>query len=147
MLEKQITEDMKNAMRNKDKAVLSALRMLKSALKDKQIELQHELSDAEVQAVLGKLVKQRKDAAKQYREADRDDLAAGELAEVDIYAAYLPEQLSDAEVAAILEKVLSDTGAASMKDMGRVMGAMTAQTKGRADMGKVSALVKARLAA
>jgi len=147
MLEKQITEDMKNAMRNKDKAVLSSLRMLKSALKDKQIELQHELSDAEVQAVLGKLVKQRKDAAKQYSEAGRDDLAAGELAEVEIYAAYLPEQLSDAEVRAILDKVLSDTGASNMKDMGRVMGAMTAQTKGRADMGKVSALVKAHLAA
>jgi len=147
MLEQRITEDMKTAMRGKDKATLSALRMLKSALKDKQIEVQHELSDEEVQAVLGKLVKQRRDSAKQYSEAGRDDLATPETSEAELYSAYLPEQLSDEEVAAILDKVLADTGASSMKDMGRVMGAMTAQTKNRADMGKVSALVKAHLAA
>ncbi|MDX8392470.1 MAG: GatB/YqeY domain-containing protein [Mariprofundaceae bacterium] len=147
MLDQKITEDMKTAMRGKDKAVLSALRMLKSALKDKQIEVRHELSDEEVQAVLGKLVKQRRDAAKQFTDAGRDDLASGELAEAELYSAYLPAQLSDEEVAVILNKVLTETGASSMKDMGRVMGAITAQTKGRADMGKVSALVKAHLAA
>ena len=147
MLEQKITEDMKNAMRSGQKAVLSALRMLKSALKDKQIEVQHELSDDEVQAVVSKLVKQRKDAAKQYADAGRDDLAASELAEAEVYAGYLPEQLDEAEVAAMVDATISETGASSMKDMGAVMKALGGKLRGRADMGAISALVREKLSA
>ena len=147
MLEQKITEDMKNAMRGGEKAVLSALRMLKSALKDKQIEVQHELSDDEVQAVVGKLVKQRKDAAKQYADAGRDDLAASELAEAEVYAAYLPKQLDEAEVAAMVEAAIDETGASSMKDMGAVMKTLGGKLRGRADLGAVSALVREKLSA
>jgi len=146
MLEKRITEDMKNAMRSGDKTALSAIRMLKSALKDRQIELRRDLDEQEVIAVIGKQVKQRREAAEKYAEVGRADLQAGELREVEIYTAYLPEPLTESEVANMLEEALQETGASSPKDMGQVMTAMRSKTQGRADMKQVSALVKARLA-
>jgi len=147
MLEQRITEDMKTAMRAGDKEVLSAIRMLKSAMKDRQIELRRELEEEEVLALIGKLVKQRREAARQYEEAGRSDLQAKELREVEVYTAYLPEPLNDAELAAMLDTVLKETGAASIKDMGKVMAEMRERAAGRADMGQLSAMVKSRLAA
>jgi len=147
MLEQRITEDMKTAMRAGDKEVLSAIRMLKSAMKDRQIELRRELEEEEVLALIGKLVKQRREAARQYEEAGRSDLQAKELREVEVYTVYLPEPLSDAELAGMLDTVLKETGAASIKDMGKVMAEMRERAAGRADMGQLSAMVKSRLAA
>lgn len=147
MLEARITEDMKTAMRSGDKEALSAIRMLKSAIKDRQIELRRDLSDDDVMALVGKLVKQRREAAKQYAEAGRDDLEAKELKEAEVYAAYLPEPMSQEELNALLETVMAETGAAGMKDMGKVMAEMRTRAAGRADMGALSAMVKARLAA
>lgn len=147
MLEKRITEDMKTAMRASDKETLSAIRMLKSAMKDRQIELRRELEEEEVLALIGKLVKQRREAARQYEEARRSDLQAKELREAEIYSAYLPEPLSEAELTALLDTVLKETGAASIKDMGKVMAEMRSRAQGRADMGQLSAMVKSRLSA
>jgi len=147
MLDQRITEDMKTAMKAGNKEALSAIRMLKSAIKDRQIELRRDMEDEEVLALIGKLVKQRREAARQYADAGRSDLEAKELREADVYIAYLPEPLSEAELAAMLETVLSETGAASLKDMGKVMAAMRERAAARADMGQLSALVKSRLSA
>jgi len=141
----QLTEDMKSAMKAKDKARLSCIRLMRAAIKDKEIELGHALNEAEAIAVLSKLVKQRNDAAVQYADAGREDLQENELAEVTVIQAYLPEPLSDDELAAIVEQAISDSGASSMRDMGKVMGMVKNKADGRADMGKISALVKARL--
>jgi len=146
MLEQRITDDMKIAMKARDKKALSAIRMLKSAIKDKQIEFGRSPDDQEVMVLIGKLVKQRKDAAQQYADAGRADLQASELAEAELYSAYLPEPLTQAEVDAILEAVMQETGASGMKDMGKVMGALGSRVQGRADMGQLSAMVKSRLA-
>jgi hypothetical protein len=145
MLVDQITEDMKQAMKSGDKDRLAAIRMLRAALKDKEIEIGHTLEEADVVAVLSRLVKQRKDSAAQYADAGRADLEAKELAEVDIFQAYLPEQLAEDEIVGLIEKAVAETGASSMRDMGQVMGKIRPQLQGRADMGHVSALVKARL--
>jgi len=145
MLEQRITEDMKSAMKAGDKATLSALRMLRSGIKDKQIELRRELADEDVMALLSKLVKQRREAAAQYAQAGRDDLQTKELHEAEVYTAYLPEPLSETELGELLEAVLAETGAAGVKDMGKVMAEMRNRAQGRADMGKLSAMVKARL--
>ncbi len=142
---KQLVEDMKAAMKAGDKARLSAISMLRAAIKDREIELGHALSDDEAMAVFSRLVKQRRDAARQYADAGRDDLAASELAEVEVIQAYLPEPLSDEELAQLVESAIAETGASSMRDMGRVMGIVKARAAGRADMGKLSGLVKAKL--
>jgi len=147
MLEQRITEDMKNAMRAGDKETLSAIRMLKSAIKDKQIELRRDPDDEEVMALIGKLVKQRVEAAQQYAEAGRSELEAKELQEAVVYRAYLPEPMDADALAAMLDTVMTETGAAGMKDMGKVMAEMRTRAAGRADMGQLSALVKARLSA
>ena len=141
----QLTQDMKTAMKAGDKARLSCIRMLRAAIKDREIELGHALSDEEATAVLTRLVKQRNDAAKQYGEAGREDLQAKELAEVAVIQGYLPEPLSDAEVEAIIAEAIAEAGATSMREMGRVMGIVKGKVAGRADMGKVSATIKARL--
>jgi len=146
MLVQQITDDMKAAMKSGDKPRLAAIRMLRAAIKDKEIELGHALDDIEAQAVIAKLVKQRNDAASQYREAGRADLEAAELAEAELLQVYLPEPLSDAELAALIDAVVAETGAEGLRDMGKVMAAVKERAEGRADMGKVSGLVKARLA-
>ncbi len=143
----RIVEDMKAAMKAGDRLRLSAIRMLRAAIKDKEIELGHSLSDDEVFALIAKLVKQRKDAASQYAEAGRNELEAKELDEAKIYQAYLPAQLSDDEVAALVAEAIEQTGAAGIRDMGKVMGALKPKVQGRADMGKLSGMVKAQLSA
>lgn len=138
----QITDDMKAAMKSGDKQKLAAIRMFRAALKDKEIELGTALTEEDVVAVAGRLIKQRKDAANQYAEAGRDDLAEKELAEVTVLEAYMPEQLSDDDLADLVKQAIAESGAEGMRDMGKVMGILNARAKGRADMGKVSALVK-----
>jgi len=138
---------MKAAMKAGEKQQLSVIRMLLAAIQTREIEERAELSDQDVLAVIEKLVKQRNDSAKQFTEANRQDRAAAELEEAEILKAYLPEQLSAAEIAALVDQVVTATGASGMQDMGKVMGALKAQAQGRADMGTLSALVKARLSA
>ncbi|PCI41672.1 MAG: glutamyl-tRNA amidotransferase [Proteobacteria bacterium] len=145
MLMQQITDAMKQAMRDKNKEKLSVIRMLRAALKDKEIELGKDLAEADVVAVAGKLIKQRKDAAKQFADADRQDLADKELSEIEHLIVYLPEQMSEAEITEAVQKAVAASGAESMKDMGKVMGVLRPQIDGRADMGMASSLVKKAL--
>ncbi|WP_170304406.1 GatB/YqeY domain-containing protein [Mariprofundus erugo] len=141
----QLTDDMKSAMKSGDKVRLSAIRMLRAAIKDREIEVGHALAADESLAVLSRLVKQRNDAARQYAEAGRADLEEKELLEAAIFQAYMPEPLSDEELAAIIEAAVVETGASSMREMGAVMNIVKAKAQGRADMGKLSAIVKQRL--
>jgi len=144
-MQKQLIDDMKAAMKAGEKSRLSCIRMLRAAMKDKEIELGHVLDDAEAMAVVSKLLKQRNDAAKQYADADRSDLQEQELAEAAVFQTYLPEPLSDDELAVIIDQAISDAGASSMRDMGKVMGIVKSKAEGRADMGKVSGIIKSRL--
>jgi len=144
-MQKQLIEDMKAAMKAGEKMRLSCIRMLRAAMKDKEIEAGHALDDAEAMAVISKLLKQRNDAAKQYADADRADLQEQELAEAAVFQSYLPEPLSEDEIKAIIDQAIKDSGAASMRDMGKVMGIVKSKTAGRADMGRVSAIIKAQL--
>ncbi|GAV19652.1 hypothetical protein MMIC_P0602 [Mariprofundus micogutta] len=141
----QLTNDMKAAMKAGDKLKLSSIRMLRAALKDKEIELGHALEESEALAVTGKLIKQRLDAARQYTEAGREDLSEKELAEAAIFQTYMPEPLSEDELIAIIDQAITDTGASSMRDMGKVMGIVKGKAEGRADIGKLSGIVKSRL--
>lgn len=145
MLTQHITNDMKAAMKAKDSLALGAIRMLRSAIKDKEIELGRAVEDADVIAVVSKLIKQRKDAAAQYMNANRPELAEKEHAEIKVLEVYMPEPMSDAEIQSMVEDVIAETGASSMQDMGKVMGMVREKAQGRADMGKVSATVKAAL--
>ncbi len=145
MLFQRITEDMKTAMKAGEKEKLSAIRMLRSAIKDKQIELGHEPSEEELLALISRLVKQRNDAAHLYAEGGRGDLEAKEQREAELYKTYLPEPLSEEEVTKIIQEAMDETGAASIKDMGRVMAAIRPKVQGRADIGSLSAMVKERL--
>jgi len=145
MLQQQITDDMKAAMKSGDKVKLGAIRMLRSSMKDKEIELGKALGEEDVVAVIAKLIKQRKDSATQYQEAGREELAAKELEEIKVFEVYMPEQLSEDEVAKAVAEAIAATGAVSMKDMGKVMGVIRPQLQGKADMGQVSALIKQQL--
>ena len=145
-LKDQITEDMKNAMRAKDVARLGAIRLLLAAIKQREVDERIVVDDAGVIVAVEKMIKQRKDSISQFEKAGRDDLVAIEAGEMAILQAYLPAQLSDAEVEAAVVAAVSSTGAAGPQDMGKVIGALKAQLAGKADMGKVSALVKAALA-
>lgn len=145
MLMQQITEEMKQAMKSGDKLKLAAIRMLRAAVKDREIEVGHALDDDEVIAVVGKLIKQRRDAASQYGEAGREDLQEKELAEAAVFEVYLPEQLSEAEVAELVAAAIAESGAEGMRDMGKVMGVLRPKVQGCADMGQVSAMVKGAL--
>ncbi len=138
---------MKAAMKAGEKQQLSVIRMLLAAIQTREIEARAELSDQDVLAVVEKLVKQRNDSAKQFADADRQDRAAAELQEADILKTYLPEQLSAEDIAALVDEAIAASGASGMQDMGKVMGAIKAKAQGRADMGTLSALVKARLSA
>lgn len=146
MLQK-ITDDMKQAMKDGDKTRLGTIRMLRAAIKDKEIELGHTLTDEDVIAVVGKLLKQRKDSANQYTEAGRPELAEKEQAEMAVLEVYLPEQLSDAEIETIIDAAIAETAAAGMKDMGKVMGTVRPKLQGKADMALVSSLIKNKLQA
>ncbi|MBW8370161.1 MAG: GatB/YqeY domain-containing protein [Thiobacillus sp.] len=145
-LKARITDDMKTAMRAKDAARLGTIRLLLAAVKQKEVDDRIELDDATVSSIVEKLIKQRKDSISQFQAAGRDDLVAAEQAELVVLQAYLPEQLSAAEVEAAVAAAIAESGASSAKDMGRVMGLLKTRLAGRADMGQVSALIKIRLA-
>ena len=145
-LKDQITEDMKSAMRAKETARLGAIRLLLAAIKQREVDDRIVLDDAAVIATVEKMIKQRKDSISQFEKAGRDDLVAVESAEMTILQAYLPVQMSDAEVQAAVAAAVASTGAAGPQDMGKVIGVLKAQLAGKADMGKVSGLVKAALA-
>ena len=144
-LKQRITEDMKSAMRAKDKQALKSVRMILGAIKQREIDERIELDDAQVLTVIQKMVKQRKDSITQFTEGDRLDLVEVEEAELVIINNYMPEQLSEDEVAYAVDKAISDSGADSMKDMGKLMGMLKSQLDGKADMGVVSQLIKAKL--
>ena len=144
-LRQRIQDQVKEAMKARDQKRLGVLRMVTAAFKQVEVDERRELDDAAVLAILDKLVKQRQDALTQYRDAGRDDLADQEQAELDILAEFLPEPLGDDEIDALIGEAITETGAESMKDMGRVMGILKPKMQGRADMGAVSARVKQRL--
>ena len=144
-LKTRITDDMKAAMRAKDAPRLSAIRMLLAAIKQKEVDERIELDDAQLLTIVEKVLKQRRESIAQFTQAGREDLAAAERFEAGVLEAYLPAQLSEAEVVDAVDAVIAETGAAGPKDMGRVMAALKARLAGRADMGAVSARVKARL--
>jgi uncharacterized protein len=136
---------MKTAMRAKDSARLSAIRLILAAVKQKEVDERIELTDADVVAILEKMIKQRRESIAQFEKAARNDLADAEKFELGVLSGYLPQQLSDSQVQEEIAKAISETGASGVKDMGKVMAALKSRLAGRADMGKVSALVKARL--
>jgi len=146
-LKDQITADMKDAMRAKDKDTLGTIRLIQAAIKQREVDERIELDDSQVLAVLDKMVKQRRDSITQYRDAGREELAAKEEAEISIIQKYLPAALSEAEIDALIEEAIGSSGARSMQDMGKVMGQLKPKLQGRADMGAVSARIKARLSA
>ncbi len=146
-LKLRLQNDIKTAMRGGDKLGLITLRMLSAAIKQREIDERIVLDEAQVLSVVEKLIKQRREAATQYEAGNRPDLAAKELAEIALLQAYLPEPLSEAELDALIEGALAETGAASIKDMGRIMAALKPAIQGRADMAIVSARVKGRLGA
>jgi len=145
-IKEQLDAAMKDAMRAKDSVKLNAIRMVKSAIKYKEVELIAQLDDQGVIGVLSTLVKQRKESAQAFREGNRIELAEKEEQEVAILLEFLPQQLDEAGIKAIIEKAVAEAGASSAKDMGKVMKLVTPQTTGRADGKLVSELVKARLA-
>ena len=144
-LKHQITEDMKTAMRAKDSVRLGAIRLLLAAIKQREVDERIELTDNDVIAVIEKMLKQRRDSISAYESANRTDLADIEKFEVSVLHAYLPQQLTDDEIKVLLEKVIAESGATGMKDMGAVMAAIKLLVAGKADMGKLSGLIKARL--
>ena len=144
-LKAQISEDMKTAMRAKDSARLGAIRLLQAAIKQREVDERIELSDTDVIAAIEKMLKQRRDSIAAYESANRQDLADVEKFEVTVLQTYLPQQLTEEELSAILEQVVVETGAAGIKDMSKVMAAIKPLVVGRADMGKISGLIKTRL--
>src|SRR6185312_10733266 len=136
---------MKAAMRAKDSARLSAVRLLLAAMKQKEVDERVELDDAAVLGIVDKMIKQRRESIAQFEKAGRNDLADKEKFELDVLSGYLPQQLSDAEVEKEVAAAIAQTGAAGVKDMGKVMGVLKPRLAGKADMGKVSAAVKAKL--
>lgn len=146
-LKDKITEDMKAAMRAKETARLGTVRLLLAAMKQKEVDERVELSDADVLSIIEKMVKQRRESIAQFEKAGRMELAEAEKAEIGVLSAYLPQQLSDAEVAEAVAAAIRESGAAGVKDMGKVMGVLKSRLAGRTDMGKLSGLVKAKLGA
>ena len=145
-LKNRVTEDMKSAMKAKETARLGAIRLLLAAIKQKEVDERIVLDDAQVIAVIEKMLKQRKDSITQYEAAKRQDLADVEKFEVEVLMAYMPQAMSAGEVAAIVAKAVADSGAKAPADMGKVMALVKPQIAGRADMGEVSKLVKSKLA-
>ena len=145
-LKAKITDDMKTAMRAKDAPRLGAVRLLLSAMKQKEVDERVELTDADIVAIIDKMIKQRRDSISQFEKGGRQDLADQEKFEVGVLQAYMPQALSDVEVDAEIAAAMQSTGAKAMADMGKVMAVLKPKLAGKADMGKVSALVKDRLA-
>ncbi len=144
-LKDRITEDMKAAMRSADKERLSTIRLVLAAIKQREVDERITLDDAQVLAVLEKMIKQRRESIAQFESGGRADLVAKESAELALLQSYLPAQLSEAEVEALIGEAIRSTGASSIKDMGKVMGTVKAKAQGRTDMGALSARIKARL--
>lgn len=144
-LKEQLTEAMKQAMRAQDKARLGVIRLVLAAIKQQEVDTRQEQDDVAVLAVLDKMVKQRRESIRQYTEAGRLELAEQEQFEINVIQEYLPQALSDEELAALVAEAVATTGAASVKDMGKVMAWVKPKAQGRADMGKVSGLIKASL--
>ncbi len=144
-LRERITEDMKAAMRASDKERLLTIRMAQAAIKQREVDERITLDDAQVIAVLEKMIKQRRESIVQFEQGARQDLADKEKSEIVLLQSYLPAQLTEAEVDAIISEAIASTGAASIKDMGKVMAAVKAKAAGRADMGAVSTRIKAIL--
>lgn len=145
MIKARISEDMKNAMRAREALRLSTIRLLLSAIKQREIDDHVEANDALIIEVITKMVKQRRDSVEQYTQGGRADLAQKEQAEIDVLAAYLPKALTDEEVSQIIDEAIASTGADGMAQMGKVMGVVKAKVAGRADLGKVSGIIKAKL--
>ncbi|RFF28592.1 MULTISPECIES: GatB/YqeY domain-containing protein [unclassified Wenzhouxiangella] len=145
-LKAQINDDVKQAMRSGEKERLKTLRMITAAIKQREIDERTELDDAQVLAVVEKMIKQRRESAEQYREGNRPELAEAEEAEIALLEPYLPEQLSDEELDKAVDEAISETGASDMSGMGQVMGLLKPRLQGRADMSKVSGLVRSKLA-
>lgn len=144
-LKSQIQEDMKSAMRAKDKERLSVIRMLIAAIKQIEIDDRTELDDVAVLTVLNKMIKQRRDAAQQFKDGNRPDLADKENLEIKVLQEYLPPQLDESEVATIVQAAITESGATSIKDMGKVMGILKPKLQGRTDLGAVSVMIKSLL--
>jgi uncharacterized protein YqeY len=141
----RITDDMKAAMRAREAQRLSAIRLLLAAIKQREVDERKDLSDAEIASVIEKMIKQRRDSIAQFQAAGRKDLVDNETFELNLLSGYLPQQLTDAEIAEEVSAAIAQTGAKGMPDMGKVMGVLKGKLSGRADMGKVSALVKTKL--
>ena len=146
-LKERITQEMKDAMRSGEKERLGYIRMLQAAIKQREVDERITLDDTQVLAVIEKMIKQRREAIAQFEAGGRADLAAKELAEVALLQTYMPEPLSQAEVEALVAAAIAETGAASVKDMGKVMALVKARAAGRADMSAVSAIIKSKLGA
>jgi len=144
-LKDRITQDVKDAMRAKDKPRLATLRLITAAIKQREVDERIELDDTQVTLVLDKMVKQRRESIVQFEMAGRDDLIAIETSELEIITPYLPEQLGEDEINALIDAALEETGATSIKDMGKVMGLLKPELQGKADMSAVSALIRAKL--
>ena len=144
-LKERITDDMKAAMRAGEKERLGVIRMITAAIKQREVDERISLDDAQVVAVLEKMVKQRKESLVQFQAGNRQDLVDKEAAEIELLKTYLPSQLGDAEIDALIADAIAATGAASVKDMGKVMGVIKSKAQGRADMGTVGAKIKAKL--
>ncbi len=145
-LKQRLTDDMKAAMKAGEKERLGTIRLMNAAIKQKEVDERIEVDDAQVLAILEKMMKQRKDSVSQFEAANREDLAVIERAEMAIIEQYLPTKLGEAEVLAVIDAVIADVGASSPADMGKVMGAVKTKLAGQADMGEVSKLIKQRLA-
>ncbi len=141
-LKERLKNDLKEAMKSKDNFKRDVVRFLMSAIKQVEVDERRELSDEDIQKIIQKSVKQREDAANQYKEGGREDLYEKELKEAEILKSYLPKQLSDEELKAIVEETIKEVGASSMKDMGKVMGAVIKKTVGKADGKRINAIVK-----
>ncbi len=146
-LKQRIEADMKTAMREKDKDRLGTIRLILAAIKQREVDERITLDDTQVLAILDKMVKQRRDSIEQFRAAGREELAVKEEAELLVIQGYMPAALSDAELDALIAEAVTASGAKTMQEMGKVMGLLKAKVQGRADMGAVSAKIKARLSA
>jgi uncharacterized protein len=144
-LREKISQDMKDAMRAKDEARLSSIRMLWAAIQRREVDERITLDDSQVLAMVEKTIRQSREAVEQFQKGNRPDLADKEGCDIAVWAAYLPAQASDAEVDQLIAEAIASTGAASIKDMGKVVGILKGKLQGKADMGKVSAKVKAKL--
>jgi hypothetical protein len=144
-LKDRILQDVKDAMRAKDKPRLATIRLITAAIKQKEVDDRIEVDDAQVLTLLDKMCKQRRESISQFEKAGRDDLIAQEVSELELIQTYLPEQLGEDEIATLIDEAMTATGATSIKDMGKVMGQLKPKLQGRADMGAVSGMIKAKL--